>query len=85
VDASGKIEPVKFCWWRSVASRHKEALGIANGKVVSKYSDHLPLCRQAQIYARARASILIGRRRPAFDVDVPTDEASRAGHIRRGG
>jgi transposase len=35
-----------------VASHHKEALGIANGKVVSKYSDHLPLCRQAQIYAR---------------------------------
>jgi transposase len=68
----------------SVASRHKEALGIANGKVVSKYSDHLPLCRQAQIYARQGIDLWIGRRRPAFDVDVPTGEASRVGRIRLG-
>jgi beta-glucosidase/6-phospho-beta-glucosidase/beta-galactosidase len=38
VDANGKIEPVKFCWGQSVASRQKEAPWIANGK--------------AQIYAR---------------------------------
>jgi len=61
VDTNGKIEPVKFCWWRSVASRHKEAQWIANGKVVFEYPDHLPLYRQAQIYA-PRASIWIDRR-----------------------
>jgi transposase len=32
--------------------RHKEAPGIANGKVVFEYLDHLPLYRQARIYAR---------------------------------
>jgi len=52
VDANGKIEPVKFCWGQSVASRQKEAPWIANGKVVFEYPDHLPLYRQAQIYAR---------------------------------
>ena len=44
--------------------------GIANGKVVSGYSDHLSLCLLAQ-NTPAWASIWIGRRRPAFDVDVP--------------
>lgn len=50
MESNGKIEPVKFCWWQSVASRHKEAPWIANGKVVFEYPD--PLYRQAQIYAR---------------------------------
>jgi hypothetical protein len=56
VDANGKIEPVKFCWWQSVASCHKEAPWIANGKVVFEYHDHLPLYRRPR-FTPARASI----------------------------